>query len=95
MTIDIEYQDRPVFFGGGSDPKWLKGQLTSTANGSSGDFVVKLPNGRILSVQPNGSYQDREPQAAGPWELCSVDPTINVLRFTKTVAAYAIAYRAA
>lgn len=89
MTID--YQDRPVFFGAASTPTWLRGELTEV----DGGFVVTLPNGRILSVQPDGRYEDRDANAAGPWELCRPHSSLNVLQFTLADVPLSVVYRAA
>lgn len=39
----------------------------------SGDYVVELPNGNILSCQPDGHFAERPPNTMGPWERCKVN----------------------
>lgn len=39
----------------------------------NGQFTVSLTNGEVLSCQPDGSFQTRQPGTAGPYELCTVN----------------------
>lgn len=89
--MQIAYQDRPVFFSNVASPLWLPGSLDAV----DGGHVVTLPTGRVLSVQPDGSFQDRDPGTAGAYEVCQIDPAINVLRFNPAGVPYAVVYRAA
>lgn len=39
----------------------------------NGQFTVSLPNGDVLSCQPDGSFQTRPTGTAGVYELCTVN----------------------
>jgi hypothetical protein len=75
--MNIAYQDHPAFLNPLQTTRWLAGSLTPV----DGGYVVTLPDGTVLSVQPDGSYQTRPAGTAGPWEVCQVDQSTNVLRF--------------
>lgn len=89
MSQSIAYQDRPAFLGDGSAPVWLAGTLTPVAGG----YTVVKPNAQVLSVQPNGAYQERPPGTAGPWETCQPATGINALLYTIESVTYAVIYR--
>lgn len=57
------YSNRPLFTG---PTGWLPG----TINKQGENWVtVSNPDGTVLSVQPDGSYQSRPAGTAGPYEL--------------------------
>jgi len=82
----IEYQNRIVGAIPAAD-KWLPGDMEQAANGG---YSITQANGNFLSVQPDGSYQDRD--AVGPWETFVSDSNLNVLRVTAG-PTFAIYYR--
>ncbi len=82
--MNIEYASVPCFFPG--TPTWLPGVFTPATGG-----VVK-PNGKTLSIQPDGSYGERD-AIGGTYELFKADPTLNVLWVTPNGVSYAIPYR--
>jgi hypothetical protein len=88
--MTIEYCSFPALFPG--QPTWLHGTLDAIDNG---DYVVHTATGKLLSIQADGRFEEREPTAIGSWERCRPDPNINVLRYRTTVVPYAIPYRAA
>lgn len=81
--MTLQYANAPVFLG-----------ATNFQPGSTvpvtGGVAIQKPNGKYLSVQPDGSYQERD--AVGPWETFTVDGAVNVLHVNPGVP-YSIAYR--
>ena len=56
------YSNRPLFH----DPTgWLDGTL----NRVDGGVTVSNPDGTVLSVQPNGTFETRPGGTAGPYEV--------------------------
>lgn len=49
----------------------LASQLLAQPDGKT--FTVSLPNGEVLSCQPDGSLQTRPAGANGDYELCTVN----------------------
>ena len=72
------YADKPL-------PDFLPGSL----NQVDGGVTVSLPDGSVLSVQPDGSYQTRPAGTAGPYEVARVSG--NFLIYTPGDKAYAVA----
>jgi len=88
MTIDLVLADRPIFLG--EPVRWISGIYTDEGLGEH--HGVKLDSGRWLSVQPNGTYEERDaPQ--GPYEWFTIDETCNVLRVTPRYVTFALAVR--
>lgn len=56
------YSNRPLFM----NPT---GFLEGTKNKVDGGVTVVKSNGRVLSVQPNGNYEERDPGTAGEYEV--------------------------
>lgn len=81
--MKIQYANAPVFL---NDTGFLPGETVP----ADGGVAVQKPNGKYLSVQPDGSYQERD--AVGPWETFTVDALVNVLHVNPGVP-YSIAYR--
>jgi hypothetical protein len=81
--MNIEYASVPCFFPG--TPTWLPGVFDETTG------AVTKPNGKVLSVQPNGDYGERD-AVGGSYEQFKRDQTLNVLWVTPA-ASYAIPYR--
>ena len=80
----MQYASQPAFFPGAIT--WLDGTLTPTPLGVG----VKKPNGKFLSVQPDGSYDERD-AVLGVYEQFTVDEKVNVLHVNPGIP-YAIAY---
>lgn len=85
--MDILYADHPLFLGD-TTPK-NPGTLTSVTGG----YIVVLPTGESLSVQPDGTFQTRPAGTSGSYEVCQPDSALNVLRFSPQGIAYPIPYR--
>jgi hypothetical protein len=88
--VNIRYEDAPALFPG--TRTWLPGTLDAV---DGGDYVVHKPNGTLLSVQSDGSYQERPHDAVGAWERCQKDPDLDVLHYRGTGVPYAIVYEGA
>lgn len=59
------FSDRPLF----RNPLgWKEGSILKV----DGGVVVSLPDGAVLSVQPDGSYEERPAGTAGPYEVAQV-----------------------
>lgn len=84
--MNIQYQNKPVFLDGLS---WLPGTLVPVSNG----FVIQKPDGHVVSVQPNGNYEDRPAGTQGNYETCTLDPDLNVLHFKPAGVPFAVAYK--
>lgn len=84
--MNIQYANAPCFAVTPASG-YLPGEIARDTNGKQG---VKKPNGKWLSPQPDGSYQDRD--VVGPWETVVVDASVNVLRFPEAVVPFAVAY---
>jgi hypothetical protein len=87
MTIEISVWDAPLFFPD-RERKWIRG--TYTDNGGNGPHGIKLDTGRWLSVQPNGTYEERD-NVAGPYEVFDLDTTANLVRVHPKDVTYVIA----
>lgn len=81
------YSNRPLF----RDPSDF---LPGSINKVDGGVTVSLPNGNVLSVQPNGDYQERPAGAAGDYERAQqagdkliYTPTPNKVYVIATVGA--------
>lgn len=96
--MNIFYAKRPLLLGNAfldtvpTEP----GVLTPVNNG----YIVVLPSGEILSVQPNADFQTRPAGTAGAYEVCQRNAKLNVLTFTPAApgqvsTTYHVAYRAA
>lgn len=85
--MDIQYYDTCALLGVGS--KWIAGALVAAGN----QFVVTNLDGTVLSIQPDGSQQTRVAGTAGPWEVCTVDPSINILHYNVNGIPYDLVYR--
>ena len=59
----------------------------------AGLYVIVLGNGEVLSVQPNGSFQTRPPSTQGSYEVCTLDATVNVVRFNPAGIVFPVAIR--
>lgn len=81
--MNIEYASQPCFFPGTFT--WLPGTFDAATGG------ITKPNGKVLSVQPDGSFEERD-AIGGSYEQFRRDPAINVLWVTPN-APYAIPYR--
>ncbi len=89
--MNIEYASTPAFLG---DPgPFLGGEAFEIPDGTK-DWAVRKSNGKILSVQPNGSYGERD-AVGGSYERFKIDPKVNVLWVTPDQVTYAIPYRQA
>jgi hypothetical protein len=90
--MDIVYQNAPAFALPAATG-WLPGTLNALPGGG---YSITQKNGKFLSVQPNGSYQDRD--SVGGWETFTIDPGVNVLHVRTWVGDvsifYGIAFRA-
>jgi len=75
--MQIQYADRPTFLGSTAPIIWLPGETTSDHN----QPCVRKPNGTILSVAPNGDYDERD-RVKGSWEILVPDAVLNVLHVT-------------
>lgn len=73
--VAISYADKPVGLG---STTFLKGTLCSLA--APGTYAVKNENGKYVSPQPDGTYQERD--SPGQWETFTVDSLLNLLRTT-------------
>jgi len=81
--MTLQYANAPVFLGA---TDFLPGSTVPLIGG----VAIQKPNGTYLSVQPDGSYQERD--AVGPWETFTMDGSVNVLHVNPGVP-YSIAYR--
>lgn len=85
--MTIEYQNAPRLYI--PEPTgYLPGETVAITTST---VSVRKPNGKWLSVQPNGSYEERD--AVGPWETFTLDASTNVLRVTVNSIPYVVAYR--
>ncbi len=75
MVSQIAYSANPVTLIPASGIAWLPGTLTPVANG----YVVVLPSGEVLSVQPNGTLETRPPGTTGEYEVCQVSSSTSML----------------
>jgi len=87
VSLAIEYADRPALFG--EPVEWFEGQLVGD---SDGPLYIQKPNGMFLSVQPDGGYEERD-TAAGTYEQCWLDPSMNVVRYKPRALVYPVAIR--
>lgn len=83
--MKIQYANAPCFA-----VTAASGYLPGTIASDGTQQGIQRPNGSWLSVQPDGSYQERD--TIGPWETVVVDPSVNVLRFPQCVVPFAVAY---
>jgi len=98
VTVTIEYANAPAFYFPLASG-YLPGESVDVG---SGNVAIKKPNGKWLSVQPNGSYEDRD--AVGPWETFTPDTKSNTLRVHVVISTpsgpdpcsptYVVAFRA-
>ncbi len=84
--MKLQYADVPALLGAPTD--FLPGETVPLSSGKVG---IQIPNGLYLSVQPDGSYQER-PAVGGSYERFTFDATINVLIVQPRTAIYKIAY---
>jgi hypothetical protein len=88
----IFYQNRPL---GSLVP--ADKELSGSINIVPGGYSITTANGKFLSVQPNGSYQERD--QVGAWETFVIDSSSPILRVHVWSGdlhfTYAIAFRAA
>ena len=83
--MNISFKNAPVFF---DADMWLNdGVITQFPEGT----VVVTPRGN-LGVVPDGSYQYSANR--GAYELMTVDPELNVLRYTQNGCPMAVVYKA-
>ena len=73
--MKIGYQNRHMF---AAPTTFLQGELIPSAR--PGYRRLRLPSGRIFSMQPGGAFGDRDPDVDGPWEQIKTNG--NVLAFT-------------
>lgn len=66
----------------------LSGALNAQPNGLY-TLVVDNSTGAVLSVQPDGSWQERPAGTAGPFELCALNGNALVFNPNKQPFAYA------
>ncbi len=89
--MKISYANKPALCGTVDD--WLPGETWPLSNGQ---FGIRIDDGstppKFLSVQPDATYEDR-PAAGGPYEMFTLDPTVNVLIVQPRTAVYKIAYK--
>lgn len=83
--MKIQYAPAPLLTGHDTADRafWLAGELTGGG--------VRKPNGKYLSVQPDGSYQERE-AVGGTYEQIALGSDLNVLVVTPRTASYRIPY---
>lgn len=81
--MKIKYAPAPLLTGHDTADRafWLDGELASGG--------VQKPNGKWLSVQPDGSYQERD-VIGGSYEQIAVDPDINALIVTPRYLTYKV-----
>jgi hypothetical protein len=82
-SMKIRYSTKPITLGDVDPKQWLVGEVV---NGG-----VQKPNGKYLSVQPDGSYQERD-AVGGPYEQIRPSDTHALLIVRPRVATYEIPY---
>lgn len=65
--MNVLYTNRPLFK---SPDGWLRGTLQPLGGYPAGYFTLVSAAGRVVSVQPNGVVDSRDPGTAGPYEIC-------------------------
>ncbi len=87
--MKIWYQNRPALLDSTGE---LPGVITAVPEGTVVLADDGADPGKVVSFDPTGAlgYTPNH----GPYELCTVDPSINVLRYTGSGVAFAVIYRA-
>lgn len=67
---------------------YLPGEVATDSQ--SGLQGVLKPNGKWLSMQPDGSQQDRD--TVGAWETVQIGSGVNVLIFPNAAVPFNVAY---
>lgn len=55
-----------------------------------GNTLVKVSDNRVLSWQSNGSWGDRDPGTAGPWETFADNGNIVTYNSDGSIASFAL-----
>lgn len=80
--MNIYYRNSPLFLEMPGAVRWEPGTLIN------GNTSIQNEDGTYLSVQPDGSFQTRT--AIGPWELCTLDASANLVRYAATGITYPV-----
>jgi hypothetical protein len=89
MTIDLMFASSPTFLEE-RPSAWRRGVYTDEGLGDR--HGIKLENGKWLSVQPNGTFEERD-SPKGPYEWFALDPSLNVVKVTPRLVTFAIPVR--
>ncbi len=85
--MQIQYANIPALLGSPTD--FFPGATVDVGGGQVG---ILKPNGLYLSVQPDGTYEERS-AVGGNYERFTFDPTINVLVVQPRTAIFKIPWK--